>query len=113
VSGLPKVVAMRREHVREALSGVLVEIVALVKRELNATPPELVNDIAERGMVLCGGGSLLEGLDQLVAHETLMPVCVANEPLTCVAKGAGTVLRDIDKLSRVLVRCERVRAIRH
>jgi rod shape-determining protein MreB len=113
MSGLPKVVEMTTAHVREALTGCLVEIVRAIKRTLEATPPELVNDIMERGIALCGGGALLDGLDQLVAHETLMPVYVAPDPLTCVVRGTGIVLEEIDVLRRVLVRGQRARALRY
>jgi rod shape-determining protein MreB len=112
ITGLPKTVEMSTEHVREALSGVLVDIVRAVRSTLDATPPELVEDIIERGMVVCGGGALLAGLDRLLAHETLMPVRVAEDPLTCVVRGAGIVLEEIDTLNRVLLRTRRARALR-
>src|SRR5207245_10150602 len=82
ITGLPKTVEMTNAHVREALSGVLIDIVRAVKSTLDATPPELVEDIMERGIVVCGGGALLAGLDQLFAHETLMPVRLARGPPT-------------------------------
>ena len=113
LSGLPKVVEMTTAHVRDALTGSLVDIVAAIKRTLEATPPELVTDIMERGIVICGGGALLSGLDQLVAHETLMPVFVAEDPLTCVVRGTGIVLEEIDTLRRVLVKSQRARALRY
>jgi rod shape-determining protein MreB len=112
VTGLPKVVEMTTAHVREALTGVLIEIIAAIRETLDATPPELVQDVLERGMVLCGGGALLGGLDQLIAHETLIPVVVAEEPLACVARGTGIVLDDLETLSRVLVKPRRMRALR-
>ena len=113
LSGLPKVVEMSSGHVREALSPVLVDISASIKQTLDATPPELVDDIMERGIVLCGGGALLAGLDRLIAHETLMPVLVATDPLTCVVRGAGIVLEEIETMKRVLVRQRRMRALRY
>jgi rod shape-determining protein MreB len=113
VTGLPKTVEMTTAHVREALSGVLIDIVRAVRSTLDATPPELVEDIMERGLVVCGGGALLSGLDQLLAHETLMPVRVAEDPLTCVVRGTGIVLEEIDTLNRVLLRTRRVRALRY
>jgi len=112
ISGLPKTVEMTTAHVREALSGVLVDIVRAVRSTLDTTPPELVEDIMDRGMVVCGGGALLAGLDQLLAHETLMPVRVAEDPLTCVVRGTGIVLEEIDTLNRVLLRTRRARALR-
>jgi len=113
MTGLPKVVEMTTAHVREALAGVLVGIVGAIKRTVEATPPELVVDVMERGLILCGGGALLSGLDQLVAHETLMPVYVAADPLTCVVRGTGLVLEEMETLRRVLVRSHRARALRY
>jgi rod shape-determining protein MreB len=112
VTGLPKTVEMTTGHVREALAGVLVDIVRAVKSTIDATPPELVDDIMERGIAVCGGGALLAGLDQLLAHETLLPVRIAEDPLTCVVRGTGIVLEKIDTLNRVLLRTRRVRALR-
>ncbi len=112
ISGLPKTVEMTTAHVREALSGALREIVRAVKTTLDATPPELVDDIVQRGLVICGGGALLAGLDQLFAHETLMPVRIAEEPLTCVVRGTGIVLEEMDSLERVLLKPRRMRALR-
>ncbi|HUE66706.1 MAG TPA: rod shape-determining protein, partial [Candidatus Acidoferrum sp.] len=83
-----------------------------VRSTLDATPPELVEDIMERGIVVCGGGALLAGLDQLFAHETLLPVRIADDPLTCVVRGAGIVLEEIDSLGRVLIKTRRARALR-
>ena len=113
ISGLPKTVEMTSGHVREALAGVLIDIVRAVRSTLDATPPELVEDIMERGIIVCGGGALLAGIDQLFAHETLMPVRIADDPLTCVVRGTGIVLEEMDSLSRVLLRTRRVRALRY
>jgi rod shape-determining protein MreB and related proteins len=112
ITGLPKTVEMTSAHVREALSGVLIDIVRAVRSTLDATPPELVEDIMERGIVVCGGGALLAGLDQLFAHETLVPVRIADDPLTCVVRGTGIVLEEIDSLNRVLIKTRRARALR-
>jgi rod shape-determining protein MreB len=113
VTGLPKTAEMTTEHVREALTPVLVDIVRAIRSTLQAAPPELVQDVTNRGMVLCGGGALLAGLDQLVAHETLTPVLVAESPLTCVVRGAGMVMEDMETLRRLLVPQRRVRALRY
>jgi rod shape-determining protein MreB len=113
VTGLPKTAEMTSEHVREALTPVLIDIVRAIRSTLQAAPPELVQDVANRGMVLCGGGALLAGLDQLVAHETLMPVLVAESPLTCVVRGAGMVMEDLETLRRLLVPQRRARALRY
>ena len=113
ITGLPKLVEMSTANVREALVPVLQEIVAAILETLSATPPELVEDIARRGMVLCGGGALLEGLDELLAHETLVPVRVAEDPLRCVVRGTGVVLDELETMARVLVRPRRARALRY
>jgi len=113
ITGLPKTVEMTTGHVREALTGVLIDIVRAVRSTLDATPSELLDDVAHRGMVLCGGGALLAGFDQLLAHETLMPVRVASDPLTCVVRGTGLVLEEIDTLNRVLLKTRRMRALRY
>src|SRR5205807_2307501 len=113
VTGLPKTVEMTTAHVREALSAVLVDIVRAIRSTLDTAPPELVEDVIDRGLALCGGGALLAGLDQLIAHETLIPVRVANDPLTCVVRGCGTVVEEIDTLNRVLLRNRRARALRY
>jgi rod shape-determining protein MreB len=112
VTGLPKLVEMSTIQVREALKPVLAEIVRAVRSTLDLTPPELVNDVLDRGIVLCGGGALLAGMNRLVANETLMPVTVADDPLGCVARGTGIVLEEIDTLSRVPIHPRRVRALR-
>jgi rod shape-determining protein MreB len=113
VTGLPKTAEMTTEHVREALTPVLVDIVRAIRSTLQVAPPELVQDVANRGMVLCGGGALLAGLDQLVAHETLMPVLVAESPLECVVRGAGMVMEDLETLRRLLVPERRARTLRY
>ncbi len=113
VTGLPQLVEMTTAHVREALTPVLVGIVRSIRATLAATPPELVGDIMDEGIVLCGGGALVSGLDALIAHETLMPVRIAESPLTCVVRGTGIVLEEIDVLKRVLLTERRVRALRY
>jgi rod shape-determining protein MreB len=112
ITGLPKTAEMTTAHVREALSPVLIDIVRAVRSTLDATPSELLEDVMHRGIVVCGGGALLAGLDRLVAHETLVPVRIAADPLTCVVRGTGLVLEEIDTLNRVLLRTRRVRALR-
>ena len=112
ITGLPKTVEMTTAHVREALSPVLIDIVRAVRSTLDATPSELLEDIMHRGIVVCGGGALLAGLDRLFAHETLVPVRIAADPLTCVVRGTGLVLEEMDTLNRVVLRTRRVRALR-
>jgi rod shape-determining protein MreB len=71
----------------------LAQITAAVKNALEQSPPELASDIAERGIVLTGGGALLKGLDEMLAAETGLPVLIADDPLTCVARGGGKSAR--------------------
>ena len=83
------------------MSEPLNQIVSAVKSALEKTPPELGADIAERGIVLTGGGSLLRGLDRLIMEETGLPVSIAEEPLTCVARGCGMALENMEKLGSI------------
>jgi rod shape-determining protein MreB len=85
----------------EALTDPLNQIVSAVKTALEHTPPELGADIAERGMMLTGGGALLRDLDRLLAEETGLPVLVAEDPLTCVARGCGMALERMDQLGSI------------
>jgi rod shape-determining protein MreB len=88
-SGLPEKIEIEPMEVREALKEPVNQIIEEIKKTLSETPPELAADIAERGIVMTGGGSLLKGLDKLVSKETGVPVFVAENPLNCVALGAG------------------------
>jgi rod shape-determining protein MreB len=94
--GVPKSFTLNSDEVLEALQESLTGIVQAVKRVLEQSPPELASDIAETGIVLTGGGALLRDLDRLLAHETGLPVLVADEPLNCVARGGGTYLETLD-----------------
>jgi rod shape-determining protein MreB len=98
VSGLPRTIQLTTEHVREALAEPVSAIVDAVKTTLDKTPPELAADIMEDGITLTGGGALLGGLAQRVAHETGMPVRVADEPLYSVVIGSGRALENIDAM---------------
>ena len=102
VDGLPKNITIGSEEIREALSESLYKVVDAVKETLERTPPELSADIIDRGIMLSGGGALLRGLDQLIQSETGIDVHVAEDPLDCVAKGAGAVLDHVDVLHDVL-----------
>jgi rod shape-determining protein MreB and related proteins len=103
VTGLPKEIMVTPDQVRAALSKSVREIVEAVKITIEETPPELVADIMDRGIILAGGGALLKGLDLMLHRETKMPVHIAEDPLTAVARGTGLVLEDIDALKEVLV----------
>lgn len=101
LNGLPRTVMISRPEVREAMSEPLTAIVESVKRTLERIPPELAADIYDRGIVLAGGGALLSGLDDMISHETEVPVHKADDPLSCVVLGTGKVLVD-KSLRRVL-----------
>jgi rod shape-determining protein MreB len=81
-------------------------IVGSIKSVIEQIPPELISDIMRHGIVLAGGGALLRGLDKLVAEATSMPIMIAEDPLTCVARGAGVVVEDLEVLKDVLVPTE-------
>ncbi len=100
VSGLPQTVTIRSEEVREAMDEMIREIVMAAKSVLERTPPELSADIIDKGVVLTGGGALLHGLDQLLSTELKLPVMVAEDPMSCVARGAGLMLENLDRLSK-------------
>ncbi len=106
ISGLPKEIIVTDDHIREAISGSIKTIVENVKMALEATPPELVADIYERGLVLCGGGALLQGLDKMIADYTGVPVRIADDPLTCAARGAGALLANPALLKEVALDTE-------
>lgn len=103
VTGLPKEITVTDEEIRKALSKSVNQIVEAVKLTVEETPPELIADIMDRGIVLAGGGALLRGLDQLLKESTNMPVYIAEDPLTCVARGTGQVLENLDHLQEVLL----------
>lgn len=107
VSGLPRTVRMTSAEIREALREPVAAIVDAVKQTLERTPPELSADIVERGIVLAGGGSLLRGLDRLLAEETGMPVTLTDDPLSAVVLGTGRALEEIDTLKKVLLTAKR------
>ena len=98
-AGLPKTVLLGSEELREALSEPVRAIVEAVKETLEETPPELASDIADRGIMLAGGGSLLRGFDDRLQAETGMPTHLAESPLTCVAVGAGRSLDEFEAMA--------------
>jgi rod shape-determining protein MreB len=103
LTGLPRAVEVGGEQIREALEPSVQQIVDTIKDTIEETPPELVADIMDQGIVLAGGGALMAGLDRRIAEATQMPVHVAEDPLTCVVRGTGKVLEELDVLQRVLV----------
>lgn len=98
LTGLPKALTLSAEEVRQALAEPVAAIIDAVQTTLERTPPELVADIIDRGIVLTGGGSLLRGLDDLLARKTGIPVCIAANPLACVAQGTGKALDSLHLL---------------
>jgi rod shape-determining protein MreB len=102
-SGLPRSIKVNSDEVREALMPTLREITTAAAELIEETPPELVADILERGIMLAGGGSLIPGVDKLMSEETRMPVYVTEDPMTAVVRGCGKVLDDAALLSRVKV----------
>ncbi len=100
VSGLPKTVVLTSEEVRMAIEEPVQAIIDAVKETLDRTPPELAADIMDRGIMLAGGGALLQGLDDRLRDETQMPVHLAESPLTCVAVGSGRSLEEFEAIHR-------------
>jgi rod shape-determining protein MreB len=103
VAGLPKTVTITSEEIRESLQEPLRAILEVIKMSLERTPPELAADLIDHGIVMAGGGSLLKGLDKLIAEETGLPVHITDDPVTAVANGTGIVLSEIQYLKKVTV----------
>ncbi|CAH0118054.1 MULTISPECIES: rod shape-determining protein [unclassified Paenibacillus] len=100
VSGLPLTVTINSTEIREALWEPVSSIVAAAKSVLERTPPELSADIIDRGVILTGGGAMLNGLDELMAEELKVPVLIADDPMHCVVKGTGIMLDNLDKVAK-------------
>jgi rod shape-determining protein MreB len=98
VSGIPKILSMDSDEVREAISEQINAIVQTVLIALEQTPPELAADLVDRGIVLAGGGALLKNLDVLLRSETMLPIAMAEDPLSVVAVGAGKALSNLSLL---------------
>lgn len=103
VSGLPKEIIVTDAHIREALGPAIKNMINNIKAVIEEIPPEIISDIMHRGIMLAGGGAQLRGLDQLIRDETKMPVMVADDPLTCVVRGTGIVVEDLEALRDVLL----------
>ncbi|OGD39251.1 rod shape-determining protein [Candidatus Azambacteria bacterium RIFCSPLOWO2_01_FULL_46_26] len=101
--GLPRTIEIRSNEITEAISDQLFEIVRAVKTVLHETPPELSADVIDKGMVMSGGTSLLRNLDELLTQATGVPAYVAEDPLLCVAKGAGIALDNLDAYKRSIL----------
>jgi rod shape-determining protein MreB len=100
VSGLPKTVVLTSEELRVAIEEPLSQIIDAIKATLDRTPPELASDIMDRGIVLAGGGALLQGLADRIRDETQIPTHLAESPLTCVAVGSGRSLEEFEVIHR-------------
>ncbi len=109
VSGLPKTLNIVSSEILGALKEPINTIVEAIKTTLEKTPPELAADVMEFGIVLTGGGALLNGLDKLIKEETGMPVRIAEDPLDCVAMGTGRTVEEIETLKRVLISPKRLK----
>lgn len=106
VTGLPREVVVTDSDIREAMSGSILGLLDAVKEVIETTPPEVLSDVMSRGIILVGGGALLRGLDELLAQTLRVPVYVANDPLTAVARGTGIVLEEMEGFSEVLIQHE-------
>ncbi|MBM3133864.1 MAG: rod shape-determining protein [Chloroflexi bacterium] len=112
VTGLPRSIEVSSVELREALSGSLNAIVTAVRTTLEETPPELVTDLMNQGLAMAGGGSLLAGVAERLSYETKMHVYVADDPITCVVRGTGKVLEELDTLRKLLVSTDRSQPLR-
>ena len=103
VSGLPREIAVDDSQIRQALNRSIKILVRAIKDTVEDTPPELITDLMERGIILAGGGALLREIDTLIEEETKIPVKIAEDPLTAVVRGCGVVLEDVEALREVLI----------
>ena len=103
INGLPRSIRINDSQIRETMQRTIRQIIDNIKITLESTPPELVSDIYEHGIVLTGGGALLRGLDKEIAQETKIPVRVADDPLICLVKGTGILLDNNELLDRIVV----------
>jgi len=103
ISGIPKIIEINSEEIREAIMEPVSIIVDAIKDALENAPPELAGDIVDRGIVLAGGGALLRNLDMLLREETGLPISIADDPLSTVAKGAGMALDELGLLKEVAI----------
>jgi rod shape-determining protein MreB len=100
LTGLPKTISITSQEIRDALTDPTAKIIEIVKNVLEETPAELSADLVDRGIILSGGGSLVRGLPELLSQETYLPVNRADDPLTCVARGTGAYLEELDNIKK-------------
>jgi rod shape-determining protein MreB len=101
-TGLPKEIIIKDHQVRMAISKSLKSIIEMIREVIEVSPPELAGDILKRGIHLCGGGSLLRGIDRLISEELMINTFILDDPLTCVVRGTGIVVENIDKYKQIL-----------
>lgn len=111
LTGLPKEVEVSSVELREGISAPVNRIVEEIRTAIEETPPELLADIMEHGVVLAGGGALLLGLDRRLIHETRIPVRIADDPMTCVARGCGIIVEEFDRYRKVVLASQRARPV--
>lgn len=109
VTGLPKTLTINSREINEAIAEPISSIIDAIKFTLEKTPPELASDVMEAGIMLTGGGALLKGLDDLITHETGIPVNIAEDPLSCVALGTGLTFEHYSALGGVLLTSQKLR----
>ena len=110
-TGLPRNIVLKSSQIMEAIGESIDKIVETIKQALEKTPPELASDLIEKGIMLTGGGALIQNFDKLLSRETNIPIYIANEPLDCVVKGTEKTLEDLEKLKQVLINSRKRRRI--
>lgn len=108
-TGLPEVLEITSEQVREAMEEPISQIIDVIKMTLEKTPPELSSDVMERGIILTGGGALIRNLDKLISQKTGIPVYITDEPLNAVVRGTGKAVEDLEKLKSVLASSKKIK----
>jgi rod shape-determining protein MreB len=103
ITGLPREVIITDSDIREAMNQSIDILVEATKEVLETTPPEILSDVMRRGLHMVGGGALIKGLDVLLAETLKIPVTVAEDPLTAIARGAGIILEDLDRYQSILL----------
>ncbi len=111
LTGLPKEVEISSVELREGIAGPVNRIVEEIRAAIEETPPELLADIMEHGIVLAGGGALLLGLDRRLAHETKIKVRIADDPMTCVARGCGAIVENFERYRSIILASQKVRPV--
>jgi len=110
-TGLPRNIVLKSSQVMEAMGESIDKIIETIKQALEKTPPELASDLIEKGIMLTGGGALIQNFDKLLSRETNIPIYIASEPLDCVVRGTEKTLEDLEKLKQVLVNSRKRRRI--